>query len=128
MTALVTAVTAVMAAMVRKLAMRSPFERRSRCRPLCIRRGSRPGGSINVNKKVHERESRRDGFRRLKETSVDTEAYACWMAESNQLPPGARMKVHSSVASCGVSLPSTTRPVERSTVRSTMAKRMATVA
>ena len=42
-------------------------------------------------------------------------AYACWIAESSQLPPRARVKVHTSVASCGASLPSAALPVARST-------------
>src|ERR1043165_543384 len=40
--------------------------------------------------------------------------YACWIAESSQLPPCARVKVHTSVASCGALLPSAAFPVARS--------------
>src|SRR5215831_5945964 len=52
----------------------------------------------------------------------------CWIAESSQVPPGVRRNVHSSVASCGASLPSTMRPEARSIVLSINEKRMATVA
>src|SRR4051812_14568750 len=40
---------------------------------------------------------------------------ACWIAESSQFPPRARVKVHTSVASCGASVPSAALPVARST-------------
>ena len=52
---------------------------------------------------------------------------ACWIADSSQSPPRARMKVHSSVTSLGLP-PSTVRPLARSTMLSVSAKRMATVA
>ena len=51
----------------------------------------------------------------------------CWIAESSQSPPRARMKVHNSVTSLG-SPPSTVRPLARSTMLSLSAKCMATVA
>jgi hypothetical protein len=51
----------------------------------------------------------------------------CWIAESSQLPPRARMKVHNSVTSL-CSPPSTVRPLARSTMVSLNAKCMATVA
>src|SRR5215212_4956170 len=43
----------------------------------------------------------------------------CWIAESSQLEPRGRTNVHTSVASVGVSLPSTTCPVVRSRLLST---------
>src|ERR1700747_174134 len=52
----------------------------------------------------------------------------CWIAESSQLPPRGRRKVHTSVASEGCSLPSTIRPLARSTVLSIMQNRLATLA
>ncbi len=53
---------------------------------------------------------------------------ACWIADSSQIPPGARMKVQSSVARLRtVRLPSTTRPTA-SRVASSIEKRIATVA
>ena len=41
------------------------------------------------------------------------ERHVCWMAESSQLPPRARMNVHNSVISVR-SPPSTARPLARS--------------
>ena len=55
------------------------------------------------------------------------ENHACWMADSSQSPPRARMKVHNSVTSLGLP-PSTVRPLARSTMLSVSAKCMATVA
>ena len=55
------------------------------------------------------------------------ERQLCWMAESSQLPPRARMKVHNSVTSLR-SPPSTVRPLARSTILSLSANLMATVA
>ena len=52
--------------------------------------------------------------------NVQRQACACWTAESTQWPPRVRRKVHSSVASCGLVLPSTMRPLARSNVRSTI--------
>src|ERR1700730_6558036 len=51
----------------------------------------------------------------------------CWIAESSQLAPRGRMKVHTSVTSSG-SPPETSRPVVRSKVLSTSAYRIATLA
>jgi hypothetical protein len=48
-------------------------------------------------------------------TMICVEHHVCWMAESSQLPPRARMKVHNSVTSLG-SPPSTVRPLARSIV------------
>src|SRR5664279_4769685 len=52
----------------------------------------------------------------------------CWIADSSQLAPRGRRKVHTSVASLGCSLPSTSRPLARSTVLSIIEKRIATLA
>src|SRR6185369_11482508 len=52
----------------------------------------------------------------------------CWIAESSQSAPRRRAKVHTSVASIGVSLPETRRPVVRSRVLSTSENRIATLA
>jgi hypothetical protein len=52
----------------------------------------------------------------------------CWIAESSQSAPRRRAKVHTSVASIGVSLPATRRPVVRSMVLSTSENRIATLA
>src|SRR5438552_2939248 len=51
----------------------------------------------------------------------------CWIAESSQSAPRRRAKVHTSVASVGVSLPETRRPVVRSVVLSTSENRIATL-
>src|SRR5712672_1065463 len=51
----------------------------------------------------------------------------CWIAESSQLAPRGRAKVHTSVTSSG-SPPETSRPVVRSKVLSTSAYRIATLA
>ncbi len=51
----------------------------------------------------------------------------CWMAESSQSPPRARMKVHNSVTSLR-SPPSTVHPLARSTIASLSANFIATVA
>ena len=55
-------------------------------------------------------------------------SYACWIAESSQLPPRSRRKVHTSVATSGWSSPSTTRPVARSSIWSMSENCIATVA
>ena len=52
----------------------------------------------------------------------------CWIAESSQLVPRGRTKVHTSVASVGVSLPAMSLPVVRSVVLSTSENRIATLA
>ena len=44
----------------------------------------------------------------------------CWIADSSQLLPRGRKKVHTSVTSSGCVLPSTIRPVVRSSVVSTI--------
>src|ERR1700761_9280926 len=59
---------------------------------------------------------------------VANDQFVCWIAESSQLAPRGRRKVHTSVASDGCSLPSTSRPVVRSTVLSTIENRIATLA
>src|SRR4030081_3639057 len=51
----------------------------------------------------------------------------CWIAESSQLLPRGRRKVHTSVTSIGWSLPSTSRPVVRSRVLSTSEYPIATL-
>ena len=61
------------------------------------------------------------------EGGPEVEHQFCWTAESSQLPPCARMKVHKSVTSLG-SPPSTMRPLARSTMLSLSAYFMATVA
>ena len=60
-------------------------------------------------------------------TDVGAERQVCWMAESSQLPPRARMKVHNSVTSLR-SPPSTMRLLARSTMLSLSANFIATVA
>ena len=60
-------------------------------------------------------------------TDVGAERQVCWMAESSQLPPRDRMKVHNSVTSLR-SPPSTMRLLARSTMLSLSANFIATVA
>jgi hypothetical protein len=63
----------------------------------------------------------------VRAADVRIEHQVCWMADSSQLPRGARMKVHNSVTSLR-SPPSTMRPLARSTILSLSANFMATVA
>jgi hypothetical protein len=61
----------------------------------------------------------------VRATDDCVEHQVCWMADSSQLPPRARMKVHNSVTSLR-SPPSTVRPLARSTILSLSANFMAT--
>jgi hypothetical protein len=74
----------------------------------------------------HEKAPRSEPRRRYRQGVADNQV--CWMAESSQLDPRGRTKVHTSVTSAGASLPATSLPLLRSRVLSTSENRIATLA
>src|SRR5438132_6579297 len=93
-----------------------------------INTSRRPLFQREMKRAFRQRKRRRGTSRGASIVHCAGDQLVCWIAESSQSAPRRRAKVHTSVASIGVSLPETRRPVVRSRVLSTSEKRIATLA